>query len=318
VLAFVAAPAAALVLTAMMPVTLAVAAVAVFGVAHLALETRYVVGRASARVSGAVLAGLLVPLTVIALLRLFPQGRVGTRTEALVALGLVAAAWGWCLRERPAVGAAGVLVVCVLAALAWQRPDLYLVAVVQLHNVTPVAFLWEWSRDRGSRIGRSLFRGAQLGWAFVVPMVILLGGLDGHARPSLMWTGDRSAQAITHAYSPAGWAEPWPSRLLMVFCFGQLMHYVIWCGYVPVVARDDHARATRVGPVGPVFRARLFVPLAALTAVVLGLLQLSSGRIGRRWYSAVASYHAYLEYPVLVVLLLALVGASVSLPRRGP
>lgn len=317
-LAFVVAPVVALALTAVMPVTLAVAAVAVFGVAHLALETRYVVGRVSTRVGWPVLALLLPPLTVIAILRLVPQGRVGSRAEAAIALGLVAVAWAWCLRGRWPAWALGLAAVGGLAATAWHRPDLYVVAVVHLHNLTPLAFLWEWSRDQGNRVGRALFRSAQLGWAVVVPVLLLMGAADGHAARPLLWTGDRTAAEITHVYSPAGWSDPWAARFLMVFCFGQLMHYVIWCGFLPRVARDDHERATGVGPAGPLFRPRLFVPLAAATALTLGVLQLASGHTGRRWYSAVASYHAYLEYPVLVVFLAALCGATVTNPRRNP
>jgi hypothetical protein len=61
----------------------------------------------------------------------------------------------------------------------------------------------------------------------------------------------------------------------------------------------------------------VFVPLAVGTAIVIGALQLAWGRLGRRWYSAVASYHAYLEYPILVVFLITLAGATVTWQRRA-
>jgi hypothetical protein len=317
VLAFLVAPMAALVLAALMPVTLAVVAVAVFGVAHLALETRYVVGRSSTQVPVPVLAWLFVPLTLIALLRLFPQGRSGTQVEALIALGLVAGAWAWCLRGRWPAWAFGLALLGGLLAGALRRPDLYAVAVLHVHNLTPLLFLWEWSRERGNALGRSLFRASQLLWAAVIPAVVLAGAVDGRAPSWLVWTGDRSEAQVSAVYSPAGWGDPWPSRLLVVFCFAQLMHYVIWCGFLPAVARDDHERAMTVGSVGRLFRPRLFVPLALATAVVLGVLQLASGTLGRRWYAAAASYHAYLEYPVLVVFALTLAGATISRHRRA-
>jgi hypothetical protein len=208
-------------------------------------------------------------------------------------------------------------VIGVLAAAGVHRPDLYVVVAVHLHNLTPVAFLWEWSRDRGTQAGRTLFRAAQLGWAVVIPAVILLGVVDGLAPDGLVWTGDRTVEQVASVYSPAGWADPWPARMLMVFCFGQLMHYVIWCGFLPTVARDDHERATTFGAAGRLFRPRVFVPLAVGTAIVIGALQLAWGRLGRRWYSAVASYHAYLEYPILVVFLITLAGATVTWQRRA-
>lgn len=299
-----------------MPVTLAVTTVAVFGVAHLALETRYVIGRSSTQVPRSVLAWLFLPLTLIALVRLFPQGRAGSQAEALLALGLVAAAWAWCLRGRWPAWVLGLAVIAGLAAAGLRRPDLYVVAIVHLHNLTPVAFLWEWSRDQGTRAGRTLFRAAQLGWAAVIPAVILLGSVDGLAPSGLVWTGDRSAAQVASVYSPAGWAEPWPARMLMVFCFGQLMHYVIWCGFLPAVARDDHERAMTVGAAGRLFRPQVFVPVAVGAAVAIGALQLASGTLGRRWYSAVASYHAYIEYPILVVFLITLAGATVTWHRK--
>jgi hypothetical protein len=300
-----------------MPVTLAVVAVAVFGVAHLALEVRYVVGRSSSQVPLPVLAWLFVPLTLIALLRLFPQGRAGTQAEALIALGLVAGAWAWCLRGRWPALSFGLAAVGGVLAVALRRPDLYVVAVVHVHNLTPLVFPWEWSQERGTSLGRSLFRASQLLWAVVVPALILVGAVDGRAPSWLVWTGDRSAAQVMSVFSPPGWGDPWPARLLMVFCFAQLMHYVIWCGFLPAVARDDHDRAMTVGPVGRVFRPRLFVPVALATAVTLGVLQVASGTLGRRWYAAVASYHAYLEFPILVVFALSLAGATVSWHRRA-
>jgi hypothetical protein len=300
-----------------MPVTLAVVAVAVFGVAHLALEVRYVVGRSSSQVPLPVLAWLFVPLTLIALLRLFPQGRAGTQAEALIALGLVAGAWAWCLRGRWPALSFGLAAVGGVLAVALRRPDLYVVAVVHVHNLTPLVFLWEWSRERGTSLGRSLFRASQLLWAVVVPALILVGAVDGRAPSWLVWTGDRSAAQVMSVFSPPGWGDPWPARLLMVFCFAQLMHYVIWCGFLPAVARSDHHRAMTIGAVGRVFRPRLFVPVALAAAVTLGVLQVASGTLGRRWYAAVASYHAYLEFPILVVFALGLAGATVSWHRRA-
>ena len=61
---------------------LAVGAVAVFGVAHLGLETRYVIGRFSPSVPWRGLAWLLLPLTLIAVVRLAQPGPAGPRAGA--------------------------------------------------------------------------------------------------------------------------------------------------------------------------------------------------------------------------------------------
>ena len=97
-LAFAVAPLLALAFAVIAPVPLAVGAVAVFGVAHLGLETRYVIGRFSPSVPWRGLAWLLLPLTLIAVVRLAQLGPAGTRLEATIAFSLVAGAWAWAVR----------------------------------------------------------------------------------------------------------------------------------------------------------------------------------------------------------------------------
>ena len=318
-LAFVVAPPLALTLAVAAPVPLAVGAVAVFGVAHLGLETRYVIGRFSTTVRWQALAWLVVPLTLIAAVRLARLGPAGTRIEATIALALVVGAWAWCTRGRWAALAIGLLALAGVAVPALRHPEWYAVAVAHLHNLTPLAFLWEWSRERGTRAGRALFRLTQLGWAVVVPTVVLLGAFDRDGW-GWAWAADRTPAKVAAVYSPAGWGGQWPLRFLTVFCFGQLMHYVIWCGFLPAVARREHRAAGSVGAFGPLLRPRLFVPLLAGTALSIGLLQLLAGPDGRRIYAAVASYHAYLEYPLLALMTASLVGIGVgrTVQRSSP
>lgn len=319
-LAFLVAPLFALTLAATAPVPLAVGAIAVFGVAHLGLESRYVIGRFSTGVPWQAFGWLLVPLTVIAAVRLAQLGPKGTRIEATIAIALVVGAWAWAARGRWAACAVGLLAVGGLAVPALRHPEWYAVVVAHLHNLTPVAFLWEWSRDRGTRTGRAVFRAAQLGWAVVIPAVVLLGTFDRGGWGWSVWAADRSASQVAAVYSPTGWGGDWPLRFLIVFCFGQLMHYVIWCGFLPAVAGDDHARATTVGPFGRWFRPRVFLPIVGAAAVALGLLQLVSGPEGRRIYASVASYHAYLEYPLLALMVASLAGIGLArtIQRSSP
>lgn len=318
VLAFVVAPLLAVGLAVTLPVTCAVLAVALFGVAHLGLETRYVAGRFSLGMPAGVLVVLLLPLTLIALARLAGLGAAGTRIEVAVAFAVLGVAWAVVSRAHTGARGAGLAVAGVLATLALARPDLYLVAVAQLHNLVPLAFLLDWSRGRGSRAGRTAFRLAQLGWAVFVPLLILGGRFDQvlEGWGALAWGGDRSAGAVAATYSPAGWAGPWPARFLAVFAFGQLMHYVVWCGFLPVVGAREHRAAARAPLAGPVFRAGRFAALVAGAALVVGALQLLAGAEGRRVYSALASYHVYLEYPILVLLLAGLLAART--PRENP
>ena len=83
-----------------------------------------------------------------------------------------------------------------------------------------------------------MFRLAQVGWALAVPLLILAGAFDRWLAGwgLLVWGWRSLGLGGRRRDSPAGWTGPWPARFLALFAFGQLMHYVIWCGYLPVVA----------------------------------------------------------------------------------
>jgi hypothetical protein len=134
----------------------------------------------------------------------------------------------------------------------------------------------------------------------------------------LAWSGDRSAGAVAAAYSPAGWGGAWPARFLAVFAFGQLMHYVVWCGFLPAVARHEHQDAARAPLAGSWFRPGRFALVVGASALLVGGLQLRVGAGGRRVYMAVASYHVYLEYPILVLLLAGLVAGRARREQPCP
>ena len=84
-----------------------------------------------------------------------------------------------------------------------------------------------------------------------------------------------------------------------MFAFMQTMHYVVWVGFLPRFAPDAAAA----------FDAR--VPWLAVDAPgcwacvgggFLAVLFLSDYFAGRALYGALATYHAYLEFPVLLAL----------------
>jgi len=93
---------------------------------------------------------------------------------------------------------------------------------------------------------------------------------------------------------------------------------VIWVGFLPAVARREHAVAGSVGAFGPLLRPRVFVPGLLGAALLIGLMQLIAGPDGRRLYAAVASYHAYLEYPLLALMLASLAGLGLRTRTISP
>lgn len=102
-------------------------------------------------------------------------------------------------------------------------------------------------------------------------------------------------------------------RLLVVFAFLQTMHYFVWVvffpRYAPEAARAFEARAPWLTGA----RAwALGIGVGAALAVVFATDYAS----GKAVYSAFASYHAYLEFPVVLAMLLGL-GAVTTANRRN-
>jgi len=82
----------------------------------------------------------------------------------------------------------------------------------------------------------------------------------------------------------------------------QTMHYVVWVGVLPRYAPEAAARFDARVPMLRGGRAWL---LGAGLAVVLGVVFALDYFQGRTLYAAGASYHAYLEFPVLLALIFA-------------
>jgi len=179
------------------------------------------------------------------------------------------------------------------------RPD-HFVVLAHLHNVVPLVFLWAWSQ-RLTGLSRKAFRAVQVGWVLVVPALVLAGAVDGWVRadPGLVegLVGDGSGVVASYA---------WPGvaqvglRFLVVFAFLQTMHDVVWVGFLPRAAPE--ATATFEAR-WPALTARRVWAVGLGLGALLAVLLLADYREGRAVYAALATYHAYLEFPILLVLL---------------
>ncbi|MER7583476.1 hypothetical protein [Kitasatospora sp. NPDC097691] len=288
----------ALVVALRAPTGLAVLGLAAFGVLHNVLELRYVAGRFAVVLAGPLLRLLLALVTGIVLCRLLPPSRAAQTAEILLAYGLLAAACRYGLRGRPRAlaGSAVLLVGAGAASLAF--PAYHFVVLAHLHNVVPLLFLAEWSR-RLPR-GRWAFLAVQSGWVLLVPALLLSGLLDGllSQRPG-GWT-DRLAAA----YTPPALLTPEAGlRFLAVFAFLQTMHYVVWVWFLPRYAPEA---AERFDARVPALRGGRAWALGVGAGALLALLFAVDYAQGRSLYAALAGYHAYLEFPVLLMLVLGL------------
>ncbi|MER7004490.1 hypothetical protein ABT297_15780 [Dactylosporangium sp. NPDC000555] len=284
------------------PLATTVLGLIAFGVLHNVLELRYVAGRFAPVLRGrflVVLLGLISAIVVCRLAAMF-VGEPARYAEILVGYAVLAAGCAHALRGRR-LGAAAV-VLTVAAAMSLGFPGYHFVILAHLHNVVPLFFLWEW----GGRLRRAaVFRWTQVAWVLGVPALILAGALDfalGGIAPSTVAAFAGDPARIIAASAPPGSTTITGARFLVVFAFLQTMHYFVWVYFLPRHA-PDAARA---------FEARLGV-LRGWRAWALGgglgaafaVLFVIDYASGRALYGAFASYHAYLEFPVLLALLSA-------------
>ena len=297
------------------PIATAVIGLILFGILHNLLEIRYVAGRFSGLLGRPFLELLVALITGIVVCRLLAGviGRPALLAEIVLGYAILAAAARHGLDGRRRVVAW--VVIGAAAAVSLSFPTYHFVVLTHLHNVVPLFFLWEWSRRITSRRGRQAFRAVQLLWVLVIPTVVVLGFLDGSlsADPGIVRSVVGDGQTVLAASAPPSTAATvLGMRFLTVFAFMQTMHYVVWVALLPRVAPDASAAFEARVPwvTGPRLWATGFVG-AALFAVLFGLDFVQ----GKALYAALASYHAYLELPVLLALL---VGArSLSGPSRS-
>ncbi|GIH07252.1 hypothetical protein Rhe02_53190 [Rhizocola hellebori] len=266
------------------PLAATVAGFVVFGALHNVLELRYVLGRFAQVLTGRFLGVLVGLVTIIALCRLLAL----PRTEILVGYALLAAASLWCLKHRPLLLAAAIVLLAVAAAgsLAW--PAHHFVVFTHLHNIVPLFFVWEWSRSPA-------VRAVCVGWVLVIPAALLAGAADSLIRVDGPVKFSPAATPLLDGQMAA--------RLLAVFAFLQTMHYVVWVWLLPRYAPSATRRFEERVPALTGWRAWA---LGAIAACALALILLADYSTGRGVYASLATYHAYLEFPVLLALVFTL------------
>ena len=287
-----------LVLSLRLPAGTAVVSLAAFGILHNVLELRYMAGRFEGVLRGPFLRLLAALITGIVVVRLLPPSYATRAAEILLAYGLLAAACGYALRSRPLLPAASGLVIAAAAATSLAFPAYHFVVLTHLHNVVPLLFLWEWSRDLPRR-GRAVFRAVQCAWVLLIPALLLSGAFDG-----LMGSGSGWTDRLSLSYTPPAWQHTDAGqRFVTVFAFMALMHYLVWIWFMPRYAPDaTKAFERRV----PVVTGRWAWGLGIGGSAAIAALFVSDYSQGTSLYAAVASYHAYLEFPVLLMLVLGL------------
>jgi hypothetical protein len=312
-LSFGLAAAAALAVALGAPLATTVLGLIAFGVLHNVLELRYVTGRFAPVLNGRFLTVLFGLISAIVLCRIAAMfvGQPARDAEILVGYAVLAAGCAHALRGWVLAGAGTVLAVAAVVSLSW--PGYHFVVLAHLHNVVPLFFLWEWAAALPGR-HRRWFRAVQVGWVLVVPAAILAGAFDVSAvSPSTVAAFAGDPGRIVALSAPPGSDAVIGARFLVVFAFLQTMHYFVWVWFLPRHA-PDAARAfeRRV----PWLRGPRAWALGAGLGAALALLFAVDYASGRAMYSAFASYHAYLEFPVVLAMLLGAGAARSQLVFR--
>lgn len=299
------AAAAALALALRAPLPTTVLGLVAFGVLHNALELRYVTGRFAGLLAGRFLLLLVALISGIVVCRVagLVVGGPARYAEIVVGYAVLTAAMtgltGWTRALALAV-----LAVAAAASLRW--PAYHFVVLAHLHNVVPLVFLWEWARRLPTAAARAGFRAVQIGWVLAVPALVLAGLADawtGRVAPGVAaFAGNPDPARVLAVSAPPSTVDATIGvRFLVVFAFLQTMHYVVWVWFLPRYAPDATAAFERRVPA---LAGRRVWALGIAGGAVLAVLFVLDYAGGRSVYAALATYHAYLEFPVLLALVL--------------
>lgn len=288
-------------LTLLCPGVLFTAGPALFGVAHVAADARYLVLRRSVPRWWTTLlgAGCSALFALRALECAFPERWPFAATE--IAIGWTwaftgvaagyAAASGRGAAPREAAGRALFAgpIVAGLGLAAFTHPHLARLVFAHVHNAVAIA-LWLY-----------LFRARR---RFALPaLALLVAGaallLTGVALPWVHFTGPGAARFVDE--SLFAWPTWMPQRtalaLGVLYVMLQAIHYTVWLAFIP--QDDTRAEGTlsfrmSLRALARDFPAPWLAVIVALAAAILGASLLDAHRT-RQLYLSLATFHGYLE-----------------------
>lgn len=269
------------------------------GVPHLLADLRYLVVRPGLHKRARLLLGVGLPLLVTGLGAGMPAGLGAVLATLFLVPG---AAW------RRVLGALLVVPLLVWGCFrGFYEQELIL---AHGHNLVAVVLWWLWRPRRGAL------------HALPVALFVLAGAalLVGAARPiagALDWGGPVALSLEAHADALAPMFEPaLATRLVLLFCFAQGVHYSLWLRLIPEDDRDRLAPRSFRGSL-TALRAELGAPilvgasLAMLVLLAWAVRDLCAARVG---YFRLALFHGYLELCALAMFWVRGAGPQ---PARG-
>jgi hypothetical protein len=286
-----------------LPLATYTTALALFGLAHVGSELRYVDHRFSGGLPGGLGSWILAPLALAVAVRLFgmagwlsPTATVATEL-ALAAVMAVASVIS--MQHRRMLGA---VLALVLAAGAVLAPFQTLLVLAIAHNLTPLAFVADALEGRARRLALGA-----LGVPFVALPLLIASGVPYAWLASIGITDPEATPfdsgpliANIGVYVPESLIDTRLAlHLFSAAVFAQCMHYAVVILLLPRLIDPDRGARTLVRWPRP---GRFVLYLGAAGALLAAAFLIDFGA-ARRIYALAALVHSWIEIPILLLAL---------------
>jgi hypothetical protein len=275
------------------PLTTYATTLATFGIAHVAIELRYIDSRFHQRWDGNIEVRLIWLVLSIAVLRLsgifgWIDGRFAQILELWIGVGLVLLATHHLYRHSWRQGLIGVAVGCILGIGILVDSIATSVIFAILHNLTPIGFILE---RQGLTSRRILWNCATI--FGLLPLLILLYQFSAFPHLPIETNLSYLGAFVPPAWQKSALAYP----LFSGVAFLQCMHYGVVIGlfsqWTPKQSRT----------LIPWFLNTYFYLVLAGISICFFIFFQHSFILTRAFYGIVASIHAWIEIPLLLLSL---------------
>ncbi len=266
---------------------------ATFGIAHVAIELRYIDSRFHQRLDGNLEPRLLWLVLSIAALRLsgifgWIDGRFAQILELCIGLGLVILATHHLYRYSWRYGLTGIAVGCILGIGILVDSIATSVIFAILHNLTPIGFILE----------RQGWKSPQILWSCgmifgLLPLLILLYQFFPFPHLPIETNPSYLGAFVAPAWQQSALAYP----LFSAVAFLQCMHYGV------VIGLFSQWTPKQSPTLIPWFLNTYFYLVLAGISICLFIFFQHSFILTRAFYGIVASIHAWIEIPLLLISL---------------
>jgi hypothetical protein len=275
------------------PLTTYAMTLATFGIAHVAIELRYIDSRFHQRLGGNIEQRLLWLVLSIAALRLcgifgWVDGRITQILELCVGLGLVLLATHHLYRYSWRQGLIGIAVGGLLGIGILVDSIATSVIFAILHNLTPIGFILE---RQGLTSRRILWSCATM--FGLLPCLILLYQFSPFSHLPL----ETNPSYLGAFVAPAWQQSPLAYPLFSAVAFLQCMHYGV------VIGLFSQWTPKQSPTLIPWFLNTYFYLVLAGISVCFSIFFQHSFVLTRAFYGIVASIHAWIEIPLLLLSL---------------